>query len=188
MTTARHRPTGNATKGAGLRFEVVFAGAAPRDQQRLIAELKLMLKEHRLGRVTVSVAPPPEEAKPAVAAAELRGEARLVKWTQDGTLVPVSVLESHWGVKRQSVDAARRRGEVFSLFVRGQHWYPSEALKFDRIALAELVRALGEESASSKLLFMLKRHGALGKRTPAEAVDIGMLRDVLRVATALAGR
>ena len=99
--------------------------------------------------------------------------------------MPVSVLESHWGVKRQSVDAARRRGEVFSLFIRGRHWYPAEVLKYDRAGLAEIVRALGEESASSKLMFLLRRHGALRRRTPAEAVDHGMLQDVLRVASAL---
>ena len=57
MTTTRHRHAGPAAKGAGLRFEVVFAGAASRDRLRLIAELKSMLKEHRLGPVTVGSLP-----------------------------------------------------------------------------------------------------------------------------------
>ncbi len=101
MTTARHRPAGFDAKAAGLRFEVVFAGATTRDQERLLADLKLMLRERKLGRATVSVAPPLAEVTPAIAEAELRGEARLVRWTQDGTLVPVSVLENHWGVRRE---------------------------------------------------------------------------------------
>jgi len=117
--------------------------------------------------------------------AGLRGEARLVSWTQDGTLVPVSEVESTWGIKRQSVDAARERKEIFSVFVRGQHWYPAEALKFDRESIAAVVRALGDEHASSKLVFLLRRHGELGGRTPAEAVEQGMLQDVLRAAAAL---
>lgn len=184
MPTARHRPAGAPANGAGLRFTVVFEDAAPQDPRRLLAELKLVLKRHKFGRLTVSFESPPAGATAAIAEAELRGEARLVRWTQDGTLVPVSVVENQWGVKRQSVDAARRRGEIFSLFVRGQHWYPAEALKFDRAALGELVKALGERSASSKLLFLLRRHSALGNRTPVEAVDNGMLHDVIRVATA----
>jgi hypothetical protein len=186
MTTERHRSAAYGAKAAGLCFEVAFADASSRDQERLLGELKLMLRERKLGHATVSVAPPRAEAAPARAEAELRGEARLVRWTQDGTLVPVSVLENHWGVRRQSVDAARRRGEVFSVFVRGQHWYPAEALKFDRATLADIVKALGDEGASSKLLFLLRQHGALRNRTPAEAIECGMLDDVLRVANAQA--
>ena len=89
MTTERHRPAGYGAKAAGLCFEVVFADASSRDQERLLGELKLMLSERKLGRATVNVAPPRAEATPAMAEAELRGEARLVRWTQDGTLVPV---------------------------------------------------------------------------------------------------
>lgn len=184
MPTARHRSAGGSAKGAGLRFTVSFEDATPQDQRRLLAELKLMLERHFLERMSVSVESAPAGATAAIAEAELRGEARLVRWTQDGTLVPVSVVEKHWGVKRQTVDAARRRREIFSLFVRGQHWYPAEALKFNRIALGEIVKALGEGGATSKLLFMLRRHGTLGNRTPAEGVDNGMLHDVIRVATA----
>ena len=120
----------------------------------------------------------------AIDAAQARSEARLVKWTQDGTLVPVSVVQDTWGIKRQSVDAARERGEIFSVFVRGQHWYPAQALRLGRAELAAVVKALGGESAASKLVFLLRRHGALDGRTPAEAADQGMLDDVLRLAGA----
>ena len=60
-----------------------------------------------------------------------QGEARLVKWTEDGTLVPSSTLADAWGIQRQSLAAVRKRNEVFSFFIRGQHWYTAEALKFD---------------------------------------------------------
>lgn len=136
MPSAREKSSGASSGSAGLRFTVVFDDAAPQDQRRLLAELKSILKRHKLGRLTISVESRPAGASTAIAEAELRGEARLVRWTQDGTLVPVSVLENHWGVQRQSIDAARRRGEIFSLFVRGRHWYPAEALKFNRSILS----------------------------------------------------
>jgi hypothetical protein len=114
--------------------------------------------------------------------AEARGEARLVRWTQDGTLVGGATVETAWGVKRQTVDAARERGEIFSVWVKGKHWYPSDTLKFERSSLAAINRALGNVDPSSKLLFLLRTHGALGGQTPAEAVVNGKLDDVLRLA------
>jgi len=59
-----------------------------------------------------------------------------------------------------------------------------EALKLGRAELAAVVKALGDESATSKLVFLLRRHGALDGRTPAEAVDEGRLDGVLRLARA----
>lgn len=115
--------------------------------------------------------------------AAMRGEARLVNWTQDGTLLEGSKVEEAWGVKRQTVDAARRRGEIFSVWVKGMHWYPGEALKFERTILAKINGALGDIDPSSKLLFLLRKHGALGVQTPADAVADGKLEDVLRLAT-----
>ncbi len=115
--------------------------------------------------------------------AQARGEARLVSWTQDGTLAPGSKVEAAWGVKRQTIDAARERGEIFSVWVKGKHWYPGEALKLERGALAAINRALGDIDPSSKLLFLLQKHGALGGHTPADAVADGKFDDVLRLAT-----
>lgn len=171
--------------GTGLRLEVVFEDATARDEAQLIADIEKLLKDSSFGRVSIRVALAPQDGTISIDAAALRGESRLVKWTQDGTLVPVAALENAWGIKRQSIDAARERREIFSVFVRGQHWYPAEALKFDRAALTAVVKALGDESASSRLMFLLRRHGALGGRTPAEAVEQGMLSDVLRAASAL---
>lgn len=114
--------------------------------------------------------------------AEVRGEARLVNWTQDGTLVEGGKVEAAWGVKRQTVDAARERGEIFSVWVKGQHWYPSEALKLERGALAAINRALGDVDPSSKLLFFVRRHGALGGHTVADAVTDGKFDGALRLA------
>lgn len=113
--------------------------------------------------------------------AQARGEARLVEWTRDGTLLDSSTLANSWGVTRQALDAARNRREVFSLWVKGQHWYPSELLKFERTVFIRINASLGDLDATSKLMFLLHKHGALKGRTPAEAAQ-DMLDDVLRLA------
>jgi hypothetical protein len=190
MTAPRRVDAGRQAK-SGVRMELVFEDATTDDEDGLIATMREWIESRHVGRVSIRVAHPAQEAArkldagQALASAQRRGEARLVQWTQDGTLVPVSAMEEAWGIKRQSVDAARARGEIFSVYVRGQHWYPAEALKLDRQNLAAVVRALGSESPTGKLLFLLRRHGALGGRTPAEAIEKGMLQDVIRVASAI---
>jgi hypothetical protein len=129
-----------------------------------------------------AAARPGKGSSTASSRAQERGEARLVRWTQDGTLVGGATVETAWGVKRQTVDAARERGEIFSVWVKGKHWYPGETLKFERSSLATINRALGNVDPSSKLLFLLRAHGALGGQTPAEAVADGKLDDVRRLA------
>lgn len=130
-------------------------------------------------------APDPAGAA-AVRRAQVRGEARLVAWTRDGTLVDSPTVAAAWGIRRQTLDAARTRGEVFSLWVKGQHWYPAEMLKFERPAFARIHAALGNADPSRKLLFLLHRHGALRGRTPADAAA-DQLEDVVRLAAGWSG-
>jgi hypothetical protein len=111
-----------------------------------------------------------------------RGELRLVKWTKDGTLIDGKPLADAWDITRQGLDKARERGEVFSVRVKGRHYYPTEAVHFKRNDLAEINRALGDIDPASKLIFLKRKHGALGGCTPADAVDKGKLMDVVRLA------
>ena len=184
MEAQHHRRAVSHADGPGLRVEVVFEDATSRDEARVLADVEQLLKEHDFGRVSVRVAQAPQDGAAALDAAQAArrgaaGEVDAGRHPRAGFRV-----ETAWGIKRQSVDAARERGEIFSVFVRGQHWYPAEALRFGRAELAAVVKALDDESATSRLVFLLRRHGALGERTPAEAVDEGMLEDVLRLARA----
>lgn len=167
-----------------LQIEVVLEDATPDVRAEVVTAIERLLAESKFGKSSVRVDAGQIDASKVIEDSLARGEGRLVKWTQDGTLVPVSAVESAWGIKRQSVDAARERNEIFSVHVRGQHWYPAEALKFDRASLAKVLRCLGDQSATSKLIFLKRRHGGLGVRTPAEAVHDGMLQDVLGIAEA----
>ena len=167
-----------------LRVEVVLEDATPEARAKVVAAIERLLAEGKFGRSSVRVNQDQRDGRQVVSESLALGEERLVKWTQDGTLVPVSAVASAWGIKRQSVDAARERNEIFSVYVRGQHWYPAEALKFDRASLTTVLRCLGDQSATSKLMFLTKRHGGLGDRTPADAMHEGMLQDVLGIAEA----
>ncbi|XLZ68594.1 hypothetical protein ABT364_18870 [Massilia sp. SR12] len=94
----------------------------------------------------------------------------MAKWMHDGTLLEVDKIEAAWDANRQAVDAARERGDIFSVYLSGRHWYPSEALKFERTTLAAINYALAGIDPSHKFLFLLRKHGGLGGQTPANAV------------------
>ena len=61
--------------------------------------------------------------------------------------------------------------------------YLRDRTRMERPALAKINGALGDIDPSSKLLFLLRKHGALGGRTPADAVAEGKFDDVMRLAT-----
>jgi hypothetical protein len=166
---------------ASFVVEVRTRGQAPSDGaiEILMEKLNAAFQDSQFD---ITIIPTPESPAEVPQGAEKRGEALLVAWTQDGTLVDGGQIEKAWGVKRQTVDAARERGEIFSIWVKNKHWYPREALHLKRSELAEINCALDDIDPSSKLLFLLRQHGALGGRTAADAVAAGQLSDVLRLA------
>ncbi|MCE3606467.1 hypothetical protein LXA47_23075 [Massilia sp. P8910] len=111
-----------------------------------------------------------------------RGDAVLAKWIQDRVLVDTNAVAHAWNISSQAVHAARKRGEIFAVWANGKHWYAREALRFERGKLARINRTLGDVDPSSKLLFFLRQHGALGGRIVADAIAGGDLDDVLRLA------
>jgi len=108
-----------------------------------------------------------------LAGAVARGEAARVQWVQDGLVVPGEQLAQAWGVTRQALAPAAERGEVFAVKVVNRLYYPQAFLALERATVASLCRALGELSASEKLLFWLRPHGALAGRSVAAALDAG---------------
>lgn len=166
---------------ASFLVEVRTRGRAPSESAIEILKEKLNAA-FQDSQFDITIIPATEATVKAPQPAQKRGEALLVAWTQDGTLVDGGKIEQAWGVRRQTVDAARERGEIFSIWVKNKHWYPGEALHFERSELAAISRTLGDIDPSSKLLFLLRQHGALGGRTAADAVAGGQLGDVLRLA------
>ena len=126
MTAPRRVDAAGRAVGGALRMELVFEDATLGDQDSLVATMREWIESRHVGRVSIRVAQPPQETVQEATAdtsralenAQVRGEARLVQWTQDGTLVPVSAVEQAWGIKRQSVDAARAQRDLLGVRAR----------------------------------------------------------------------
>jgi hypothetical protein len=108
-----------------------------------------------------------------LAAAAVRGEAARVQWVKDGLVVPGEQLAKAWGLTRQALAPAAGRGEVFAVKVRNRLYYPQSFMALDRATVATICRALGDLSASEKLMFWLRDHGSLSAKTVAAALDAG---------------
>ena len=130
-----------------------------------------------------------QQAQPAggLAGAVARGEAARVQWVKDGLVVPGEQLAQAWGLARQALAPAADRGEVFAVKVGNRLYYPQAFLGMDREAVATVCRGLGELSASEKLMFWLRDHGALAGKSVAVALEAGVpLAKVERLALAWA--
>ena len=130
----------------------------------------------------------PQQAKGGgLAGAAARGEAARVQWVSDGRVVPGEQLAQAWGLTRQALAPAADRGEVFAVKVGNRLYYPQAFLGLDRETVATVCRALGDLSASEKLMFWLRDHGALAGKSVALALEAGLpLAKVERLAAAWA--
>ncbi|MDE2466903.1 MAG: hypothetical protein KGO02_24785 [Alphaproteobacteria bacterium] len=131
-----------------------------------------------------------DAAPSGLAGATLRGEAVKWQWVASGELVPARLLAESWGLTPQALGPAARRGEVFALVIKRQRFYPCEFLYLDRGVVAAISKALGHLSASQKLVFFKRPHGALGGRTLLQTLtsadEVSGLASVARLATAWA--
>jgi len=113
------------------------------------------------------------EATPlaGLAAARARGEAAKVRWVQTGEVVTAKALADAWGLTPQALGPAAKRGEVFSVQVKNQRYYPSEFLRLHRQDVATVCEQLEGMEPAEKLVFWKRRHGALGGRTLTECLE-----------------
>ncbi len=165
-----------------------------------LGSLRVAVSRHALpstkaggGRAPAAVATQPTAAplqaqgSGGLARATARGEAARVQWVQDGLVVPGEQLAQAWGLTRQALAPAAGRGEIFAVKIGNRLYYPHAFLALDRETVAMLCRALGDLSASEKLIFWLRGHGALGGKDVAAALDAGVaVAKVARLATAWA--
>jgi hypothetical protein len=100
-----------------------------------------------------------------------QGEARRVAWIKDGLLVPTSELAEQWGRTRQALDQACDRGDLFSLKVGKNKYYPRIFLELDADAVKRVCLALKGGDSTAKFIFWSRRHGALGGKTIADAIQ-----------------
>lgn len=85
-------------------------------------------------------------------------------------------------MRRTEIYAACLRGEVVGLKARGEHCHPVAMAQSGRIPAAAVCRALGSMPVRLKLVFWIKRHKALDGRTVIEAIEEGLVEQVVAVA------
>ena len=123
----------------------------------------------------------------AVDDASALGAARLVAWTKDDKLIPRGALAHAWQMSAEDIEAAVQRGDLFEVRVDDLPYVSSELIALGAHWSFEVCRALGDQGASSKLIFLLHPHGGLGGKTVAEARRTGTpLARILLLAQAAA--
>lgn len=158
--------------------------------RKLVCELQARLETltaavERPHQPALSRPPTPEHAADRQWAALLRqGEAVRAGWVADGQLVSSTRLASAWGRTRQALDHAVKRGELFSLKIGKNLYYPAAFLTLEADAVKTVCLALRGDDASGKFVFWTQEHGGLDGRTVAQAIAAGELAAVVRLAVA----
>lgn len=141
--------------------------------------------EPGLGKTTIGLrmnAPSQPIARGGFASAVARGLEARRTWTREGVLLSTADFASARGVTPEMLVALRASGELFSVVVDDQVWWPAELLKVAPQYASALCQALENAADSRKVAFLVRNHGALGARTAAEAVASGRIAEVLRLA------
>lgn len=123
-------------------------------------------------------------ASAGFAAAVERGREARQAWVLDGVVLSTAEFARARGVGQHLLAELRVRGDLFAVVMDGETWWPAELLKLTTEDAAALCHALGNADDSRKLVFLMRRHGALGGRTVAKAIAMGRLADALRLAAA----
>lgn len=105
-------------------------------------------------------------------------------WIRQGILVQTNEFAAACGLTVETLLARRAAGDVFSVHVDDNDWWPAELLKLAPTDARDLCQHLAFADESSKLVFLMRRHGALGGRTVVQASAEGQMGDVLRLAKA----
>ena len=111
--------------------------------------------------------------EPGLAEAGARGAAALTKLTLDGRLIGRAQLAEAWGLGAQAVQNAVQLGDLFEIWVNKSTYFPAVLVPLGFEQASELCRSLKIETASGKLVFLLRTHGGLSGRTVVEALQSG---------------
>lgn len=113
-----------------------------------------------------------------------QGESARVRWLDQGLLVRSEDLARAWGRSRQALEKASGRGQLFSLKVGKNRYYPAAFKALEAEAVKGVCVYLRGEDAVAKFIFWNKAHGSLGGLTPADAIREGKGDKVARLAKA----
>lgn len=114
--------------------------------------------------------------------AQERGRAAHQSWIADGTLITAVDYAARRGLAEHEVAALETRGGLFSVAIDGVPWYPAELLRLSPDAATALCQAIRPLDEVSKLVFVMRTHGALGGLTVTEAALRGQWERTLTLA------
>lgn len=109
----------------------------------------------------------------SIEAALERGASRLTRWTQDGTLIAPQQLAKAWDQDLRALQAAVQRGELFEVWVDKTPYFAAVFAALGIEATARVCQALGGLTASAKLVYLMREHGALNGQTVLQALKSG---------------
>ncbi len=110
-----------------------------------------------------------------------RGHLARMEWIKSGFLVPSEVYAAKLEIDALDLQKFEERGELFSIVVDGISYYPSDALKMPFSVMSGICAAFKGKSPSERMVFIMRKHGALGGKTVAQAVEDGELANVLQL-------
>ncbi|HRO58487.1 MAG TPA: hypothetical protein PK177_04860 [Burkholderiaceae bacterium] len=126
-----------------------------------------------------------DEGRFPVSDAPARSEDVARRWVDDGLLVSADELGRAWHRKRQSLEQACDRGELFRIRVGGRWYYPAVFRVLMADDVGRVSRAMAGVDPVSQFIFWSRTHGALGGRTIAQALDAGEGTRAVALAAAL---
>ncbi len=110
------------------------------------------------------------------------GRAARHAWIRDGVVLCSADFAALRGVTADELPALEGRGDLFAVDVDGETCWPAELLRFRPEEATSVCQALAGCDDAVKLVFLMRRHGALAGHTILEAVAQGRLAAVLRLA------
>lgn len=113
-----------------------------------------------------------------------RGRMARPDWVREGILLAAPDFAARFGVAPSDLPDLEGGGELFSVAVENETLYLAELLKFSRADVAALCAALAGADSATKVVFIMRQHGALAGRTVAEAAALGKMAEVLHLARA----
>ncbi|WP_127997155.1 hypothetical protein [Piscinibacter defluvii] len=87
--------------------------------------------------------------------------------------MPGPQLAQAWGIRLEALATATASGEVVSIAIDGNVYFPKALLSVDRLTAVAICLALRHLRDTERLMFWLRDHGALGGTNPAAALSAG---------------
>lgn len=101
-----------------------------------------------------------------------RGEMLLESWIKDKTLINADSLAFAWKIKTQEVENMQENGSLFALHIEGQNYYPQLMTNLPIEDAIKINKAFDiSVDPSTKVIFLMRKHGSLGGKTVVQAAN-----------------